>query len=176
MSLLSFLPPAVRVYSLAWSSAWKLTGAQKVVQFYIFLSLFFPLSASLSLLSLLSDFVLSLLIFLLFSHPSPCPLQPQLFFLSDYLTFCPSSCGLLLSLHLFVYISPRLPSFFCFFHVSLDAGRLQPYSNTSQSLLPDEAAYSNHCLVSVGPPLQLHKLRSNGVVEQNKLKNLHDLD
>lgn len=39
-SLLSFLPPAVGVYSLARSSAWKLTRAQKVFQIFYSLSLF----------------------------------------------------------------------------------------------------------------------------------------
>lgn len=58
-----------------------------------------------------------------------------------------------------------------FFHVCLNDGRLQLFSNTSRSLFPDGAAYSNHCLASARPPLQLHNLGSNSTVMQNNVQN-----
>lgn len=93
-SLLSFLPPAVGVYSLARSSAWKLTRAQKVFQFFLHLSHCFP---SLSPVHSFS----TLFVFLSCSFPN---YHLTLFnFFSPALTFCSSSC-LPLTLLLLIYL------------------------------------------------------------------------
>ena len=155
MSLPSFLPPTVGVYSLAWSSAWKLTGAKKVSQ--IFSSFCHSFPPSLCLSSFFSW---------IGSRFSFWPRQPWLFslWLADILpVVSPSS---LLSSSAGLHFSPS-----AFFHVCLNDGRLQLFSNTGRSLFPDEAAYSNHCLASARPPLQLHNLGSNSTVRQNKVQN-----
>lgn len=172
-------PPTVGVYSLAWSSAWKLTGAQKVTRVFssvchsfFLLSDYLSLCAAFILASLFSELSL---FFLSCSFPSRHHVlfYPHFFslWLADILpivlpSFPLSSCVCLhFSPPAFIFF------FFGFFGVSLDIGQLQLYSNTSQSLLPDEAAYSNHCLASAGPPVQLHNLRSNGVVQQKNVKD-----
>lgn len=154
MSLLSFLLPRVRAYSLAWSLAWKLTEAHKVLHLSVilfsplrlFVSLFWFLTFS-SLLSLFFPFLFSLF------PPVSLPSSPQFHVSLAIRLFLP------IYLQSLICLSTFLSAYFlcvCVF---------------SQSLLPDVAAYLNHCLVSAGPLLQLHNLRSNSVVKQNNLKN-----
>lgn len=121
-SLLSFLPPAVGVYSLARSSAWKLTRAQKVFQFFLHLSHCFP--------SLSPAHSFSSLFVLLFSQLSSHPLQLFLSNSDILLVFLPSPHSS--SVDLPFILSALL--FICSCHISW----LHLYSNTSQSLIPDE--------------------------------------
>lgn len=135
MSLPSFLPPTARVCSLAWSSAWKLTAAQKVSQvFTSFCRSFFSpplcLFASLCFSSSVFPFYCLYFLFspLICSFPTHLPTLFHHQFFSLWLSgICPSPYCPLLSCHLFVYTSLRLPSFFFFysFRVSLDVGRLK---------------------------------------------------
>lgn len=116
-------------------------------------------------------FVFFYLCFLYFLFPFFLILFPSISLPSSTLFF-PSQTrpfSLFLSLYPFVCISVCPFFFLYFFHVSLDIGWLQPYA--SQSLLPDEAAFLNHNLLSTGPPVQLHALWSYAVVKQNNLKD-----
>lgn len=84
------------------------------------------------------------------SHPSPCPFRPILFCLSDWLLISLLSLNFFSSFHL--HFCPSLFSLVC---VSRDVVQTHNTHHQSQSFLPDEAAYCNHCLVSTGPLLQL---------------------